>query len=303
MKKLFQRIYHKLHDTVYRAFERYDLTTWDVPLSVSLPIYGVYHVYCDTNWQDMVTEQIKALKASGLLEQTAKLYVNCIGQPQDIEELRRIICSDKMELIAVVQDSRQYEYPALKFLHEKSQQEDALFYYFHTKGISYQALKVKDKRFKRFKRNIEAWRNMMEYFLFDKWRVAVNVLTYGNYDTYGCYRLPPPPAAYYLYAGNFWWSRSSYLRRLPIFTPSQFSVERFSAETWLYKAKPHDFSAFDTMADLYYVYIPPVLYHDAEPPYMAKFRFIAWYNIRKFRKQILGYDYKKHYQLRYQRIR
>lgn len=43
MKKLYQRVYRKLHDTVYRAFERYDLTAWDVPLSVSLPIYGVYH--------------------------------------------------------------------------------------------------------------------------------------------------------------------------------------------------------------------------------------------------------------------
>lgn len=292
----------KFHDTLWLAFQRYDLSPWDVEPKENSTIYGVYHIYCDTQWQSMVADQIASLKSSGLLERTTKLYVSCITMHDgDLEEIKRIIDSPKLEIIAHYETPLKYEYPALDFIRMKSEQENCLFYYFHTKGITYQALETGDKAFIRFKRNIEAWRKMMEYFLFNKWRVAVNTLCQG-YDTYGSYRLPPPPHPYYLYAGNFWWARSKYIKQLPTFDLENIK-ERFFAEEWLYKAQPKDFSAFDTMADLYYVYMSPRLYGDEKPSWWEKTKFVVIYNVRKFRKQILGYDYKAHYQKKYQQLK
>lgn len=292
----------KLHDTICLAFQRYDLSAWDKEPVENVRIYGVYHIYCDTNWQEMVADQIATLKHSGLLEHTDRLYISCITRnASELKEVLRIIDSPKVEVIANHATPSLFEYPALDFIRRKSEEGHCLFYYFHTKGITYQALKTNDKQFTNFKRNIEAWRKMMEYFLFDKWRVAVNVLSSG-YDTYGSYRLPPPPRPYYLYAGNFWWATSEYVQRLPVFDLGNIK-ERFFAEEWLYQAHPKDFSAFDTMADLYYVYISPRLYGDEKPNFWEKAKFVLLYNARKFRKQILHYDYKAHYQKKYQRLK
>lgn len=296
-------IFRKLKDTVSLAFQRYDLSPWQHGAPQDVPVYGVYHVYCDNGWQQMVTDQMAGLRHHGLMDRTTKLYVSCITRnDDDTRQLQQLLGNDKVEIIANERDPRRFEYPALHFLRQKSLKEHCLFYYFHTKGITYQALKTNDRKFCAFKRNIEAWRKMMEYFLFEQWQVAVNALTQG-YDTYGCYRLPPPPRPYYLYAGNFWWARSEYVRRLPEFDFSRIAQDRFFAEEWLYKAKPRDFSAFDTMADLYYVYIPRALYADGRPGWWLKARYVLTYNAKKFRKQILHYDYKAHYQKRYQRLK
>ena len=300
LQMIIKNITRKLHDTVALAIERHDISRYENTPETDIPIYGVYHVYCDTDWQRMVNDQIGHLKKSGLLDVTTCLYVSCIVKnTQEVDELKRIIDSDKAEIISIETDPQKFEYPALSFLHSKSCEEDCLMYYFHTKGISYQAAGGADKRFNGFKRNIESWRVMMEYFLFDKWRVAVNTLTSG-FDTYGCYRLPPPPKPYYLYAGNFWWARSGYLKKLPTFTLDKLKEGRFYAEEWLYTGKPQDFSAFDTMADLYYVNMEPCLYTNRKPPLIKVAAFVFKYNWHKFRKHALGYDYKKEFQRRYQ---
>ena len=101
------------------------------------------------------------------------------------DELRRMIGCDKTELIAVETDPECFEYPALEFMQAKSREEDCLFYYFHTKGVSYYGGDLSDRNFRRLRRNVDAWRRMMEYFLFTEWRVAVNTLQ-GGYDTTTC---------------------------------------------------------------------------------------------------------------------
>lgn len=295
--------FHKLHDTVSRAYERHDLTPWMHTPAQHPPIYGFFHIYCDKDWERMVTSQVERLTHSGLINETARLFVSCILlHDEDEALLHRIFHGMPVEFVSVSRDASKFEYPALEALREQCMKEDCLVYYFHTKGITYQSLETADRRFNAFKANIEAWRNLMEYFLMDRWVIAVNTLMDG-YDTYGCYRLPPPPRAYYLYAGNFWWSKSDYVKQLPAFDPSLYRDNRYYAEEWLYKAKPKDFSAFDTMADLYYVYMSPSLYHDTKPPLWDAVKFVWLYNVRKFRKQILGYDYKSHYQKKYQKLR
>ena len=303
MQNMISRAASTAYNTVARAVERRDLTQWEHDPHMATPVYGVYHVFCDKGWRELVPDQIGRLKASGLWENTERFYVSCIVKDRgEADDLRRMIGEDKAERISVETDPMKYEYPALEFIRSKSREEDCLLYYFHTKGVSYYGGDRSDKNFRRLRRNIDAWRHMMEHFLFTKWRVAVNALQDG-YDTYGCYRLPPYPKPYYMYAGNFWWVRSDYVRRLPPFPEKRIATDRFIAEEWLYKAGPKDFSAFDSLADLYYVYMDESLYASPKLPVLKWLRFVWCFNWVKLRKHLFKYDYKAKRQICYQVLR
>ncbi len=297
MVSLLKRVYN----SVFRVFERQDLTPFEHMPSTDLPVCGVYHVFCDKGWEHIVERQVAVLKRSGLLAASHKLYVSVIAQSnRDVETLRRIVDSEKLEIISCVDTPTRFEYPALEFVKALSDREDCLVYYFHTKGISYQTLESGDRQFLSFKRKIVSWCEMMEYFCFTKWQVAVNVLCSG-YDTYGCYRWPPK--RYVMYSGSFWWARSAYLRTLPTFDPQVIATDRFYSEVWLYQRPHRDYSAFDTVADLYFVNMPRSVYADKTPKKRDVIRLVAVYNWRKFLKHAFGYSYKKHCQQKFQKIK
>ena len=141
---------------------------------------------------------------------------------------------------------------------------------------------------------------MLEYFIFDKWQVAVNVLSNG-FDTYSCYRWPP--RNYTMYSGSFWWARSAYIRKLPDFQSDIISSNRFYSEVWLFERNHQQFSAFDTIADLYFVRIPRSIYTDGTPSFIDKLRFSFMYNFRKIQKHIFHYNYKQRCQQRFQQLK
>lgn len=278
---------------IFHPYKRFDTSGYERGLSHTLPIYGVYHVLCDPGWQHLVSAQVWHLRLSGLLGATRKLYVSCVWRDgKDVDELTRLVGSDKLEIVSATDDASVYEYPALRYIHEKSQTEDCLWYYFHTKGVSFNYGKTYDKRYLRFVRNIIAWRGMMEYFIMDKWHVAVNVLS-GGYDTYGCYRWPPRQAPHVMYYGNFWWARSSYLRSLTSLNMREILSDRLFAELWIYSGHGKKFSPFDALAQLYYVYLPTSLYTQVRPPLRDRMSFAFHLNLMKFRKKVLRHNYSK----------
>ena len=106
-----------------------------------------------------------------------------------------------------------------------------------------------------------------------------------------------------MFSGNFFWIRSEYAATLPALTPETIGGNRFYSEIWLYQ-KPHTtFSAFETVADLYYVRIPRSLYTLPHPPFADRLMFWWWYNWRKLLKHAFGYSYKYRNQARYQKLR
>jgi len=106
--------------------------------------------------------------------------------------------------------------------------------YIHTKGVR----KVGNKD------TIYSWRKMMEYFLIENMDNCISYLDY--YDTLGCNFIN---ASHYIkdkvsvngkdcchYSGNFWWSKSSYLKNLPLleYDLSENSIfTRCRAENWV----------------------------------------------------------------------
>lgn len=290
-----------LFDSIFRVYHRRDTRGWEREPHSARPIYGVYHVYCTAGWQSLVERQVRNLRRDGLLGATRRLFVSCISADKgDADELRRIIGTEKVEVVSFTGDARRYEYPALEKVLSLCRTQDCLVYYFHTKGISYQCVDTGDRLFRGFQDKIEAWREMLEYFVFAKWRVAVNSLN-GGYDLYGCYRWPPRD--YKMFSGNFWWINSDYGKRLPDFPGDVVSKDRFYSEVWPMSRGGRVFSPFETIADLYFVRIPRSIYASVTPAMWDRIAFVAAYNWRKMLKHVFGYSYKKRCQARFQKLK
>lgn len=291
----------RIYQSFFRVCRRPDLSQWEhAPQPNGMPIYGVYHVMLGNGWQTLVRKQVDNLKKSGLLDATTTLFVSCIATNQaDVELLKSIIGSPKLKIIACHADPTQYEYPALRHLKALANHEDCLVYYFHSKGISYQSVTTNDALFRSFYRKIEAWRELLEFFIFTKWKVAVNVLASG-YDSYGCLRWPP--RAFTMYSGNFWWAASRHIRHLPELTEENIRGNRFYSEVWLFSRKHRQFSPFDSIADPYFVRFPRSIYAEKNPPLWDRICFSLAYNARKVQKHVFHYNYKKRCQQRFQQL-
>lgn len=289
----------RLQKSFFQTYRRVEYSIYEAEPMYSQPIYGVYHVMCAEGWKQMVEEQLLTLKRSGLLDHTKCLYVSIIvSSDDDVDVFKRIACIPQLDIISIEKKADQYEYPALKFIQKKARQEKALFYYFHTKGISYQCGKDNGRLFRLFWEKIRAWRVMLEFFIFTKWRVAINALNNG-YDAYGCYQWPPDD--YKMFSGNFWWTTSDYVQTLPELEDAVIAQNRFYSEQWIFESNPHVYSLFETIVDLYFVRIPSSIYMYPNPPFKDRIRYVLCYNWRKFQKHFLGYNYKYVCQRRFQK--
>ena len=72
---------------------------------------------------------------------------------------------------------------------------------------------------------------------------------------------------------------------------------------WLYQLPHRAFSAFETIADLYFVRMPRELYRESHPSFWkVRLPFVLTYNWRKLLKHAFGINYKKRCQRRFQRL-
>lgn len=257
---------------------------------LDLPVIGVYHVMCINDWQKLVKEQIEDLKASGLYDKMETLHLSVVtSNEEDLTILQKLV-GNKSKVIAVNENPKVYEFPAIDFIYKKSKNSDFLVFYFHTKGISYIRSEGYDqnRNFDKLKLYATQWRTMMQYFIFTKWKDAVRSLS--NYDCYGCcVNNWQPPHYYTFYQGNFWWSKASYIRTIkPINELDR--QDRYRAESWLCQNTQKIFSAFDTTANLYGCDIPDSLYRDDMKIPVTKFIKLVTqhyiYQINKIMKKL-----------------
>lgn len=266
-----------IYNHLFRFYYRADMVRWDYKPKIQHTIYGVYHIYCVNEWKRMVKEQICALRDSGLYNMTSVLYVSCIiSKEEDVNDICDIIGRNKCKIICKTYDGSKYEFPALEFMQEKSQQEDFFVYYFHTKGISYSE---NDGSFYQNKNLIDrekcalSWRRMMEYFVFYKSNVAINALS--NYDTYGACLFDFRKVRYF--NGNFWWSKASYIKTIPKITEEN-KRNRYFAEAWLCQQTTASkcFNAFFCLSSLFDNDIPECIYRSNVKFEIRKVQKFIW---------------------------
>ena len=210
------------------------------------------------------------IKASGLGEHCKEIHLVING---DLSKLT-VDLSDPIYVIHHShRDSERYEFPAIDLLWKKAQEEDLRFLYLHTKGVG------------SFRPTVEDWVEYLIHFNVDRWRDRLEEL--GGHDCTGVnlqgewnpislnsslwdkepLYLKVNERLYSLrhYSGNFWWSKSSHLKKLPNpyrWIPDEnFRKWRIANEMWVCQIQEGEyFGAWTSGVNHYDEYYPKEKY-------------------------------------------
>ncbi len=202
--------------------KNFNINLMKLPKTSSIDKCVVFlHVATVGNYQDVVDELITAIQKSGLYDLLYGLFVGIVGN-RPVNNLNL----NKVKILYQNGDLSRFEFDTLKELRRFAVENPCYkILYIHTKGVS------ADKQY------IEAitdWREYMTYFNVERYEDCLRNL--NDYDTCGVdWRTEPVPH----FSGNFWWSKSDYIRKLPkiedITNPDANHVLslRHNAEFWI----------------------------------------------------------------------
>lgn len=185
-----------------------------------MKIYGIYFVaLMFDNWFEIVNDQIKTLSMSSLFEKTEKLYVRVFYQKDtDVEEFKKLIHDLGKKIVVSYTNQNEYEYGALKIIKNLSKNENFYCYYLHSKGVSLTENTYKRHKleidYKLMTESIKSWRKYMEYFLINEHEKCINSLN-SDFDVCGVQLRSTPRTNFLHFSGNFWWTKSDYVKKLP----------------------------------------------------------------------------------------
>lgn len=161
-------------------------------------ILGIYHIGCvGSFYHVIVEEQITELHNSGLYNKMNKMVI-FISNYQECPLIKMLNLFDPKDKFVIVVSSKNLKE---KFAIDGMRNyidDETLVFYFHTKAVT------------RHEDSFHQWRKILNLYTLNKWRLSKNLLK--EYDVVGCFLSRYPT---YHYSGNFWWSRVSYLRKLP----------------------------------------------------------------------------------------
>lgn len=135
--------------------------------------------------------------------------------------LKEILKHPKVKLEKIVNNSN--EILTTKILKDFcDNSEECNILYFHTKGVT---------KTRYLGEKVDSWTSMMEYFLIEKWEDTIKYL--DDYMTVGCQLINKKFG--YHYSGNFWWSKSSYIKKLidPNILSSNGKDRYLAGEFWI----------------------------------------------------------------------
>lgn len=191
-----------------------------------------WHICAMNNWREIVEDQISTLEKSGLLSECEKVHVTFLGD--NIDDISWLI-KDKIKIRNFSENLKHYEKICLNDLRDWCQLNDSYVFYFHSKGVSKPE----------FKENIWEWRKMMEYFLVNNYEKCINLLS--SYDVLGISLCDAGTSAKindethkFHFSGNFWWSKTDYLKKLPKIpdVDMSFDCNYFLCERWILQPWP-----------------------------------------------------------------
>jgi hypothetical protein len=177
-------------------------------------IYGVYFICCLGNYLEIVAEQMDTLRRSGLLRKAETIFCFiCLYNEEVIQVLEPYL--SKLKIISTAENL--YERFALDNFRAHIPTSDPYYmFYFHTKGVSRDAEKMKE---------FHERRKNLDFFILERHEVCLFWLDH-KYDAVGT-TMSLYPALHF--SGNFWWARSSHLDRLSptIISPSYLAPEMY----------------------------------------------------------------------------
>lgn len=188
-----------------------------------------YHVYLTddySTWAGILLEQMHHIQTSNLMSQIDEFRVTAITQNDlrkdsfaaicktyekkfDIEFVQNPYADDYAMLANINNDETVTENYTYRKLWNDCQNEDMLLLYIHTKGITSVINHLKAGRTNDYVKYYH-WRQFLNWGVLESWYRCVQSLEV--YDVAGVNYYEKPAKHF---SGNFWWSKSDYIKRLP----------------------------------------------------------------------------------------
>lgn len=198
-----------------------------------------YHIYADGNWQEPVSEHIRALKEYGLYDALQNLAIGFVGTIENCRNVRLYLENERINYWTAAQELTGWEQVTQIPMWNFSQQNDGLMLYAHSKGSS----NGNDVNVR--------WRRSMIYCNVIQWRECVKQLE--AHEAVGCHwiqplleGMPEHQPGNFMFAGTFFWVRCETLRTFP--RPAlthRHEAEGFVGYGWHQKPFPvYDFTPY-----------------------------------------------------------
>ena len=199
---------------------------------------------------------LETLQSNNMYDFLDELYIFNIGNSINSSVLREILPNDRektrFKIVNISSDKNLFEIPVLNLIQKyasDSRNSNANILYLHTKGVSY------DKSLQ----TVNDWIDYMLYYLVERHEDCVEILNTTDIKTLGCNKSQSP---HLHYSGNFWWSKSSYIKELDVIT----SNKKADAEWWLLSKNGLHKSLRDSNINHYEQVYPRKLYTSSEKP-------------------------------------
>lgn len=196
-------------------------------ITSSKPIYLFIHVCMIGNYLEILNSFQQKLIELNMHHFFQKIYLGILGKSDSLE-IQRILDIFKdlscIELLEHNENVHLYERLTLNKLYTKSLSEDFYVLYLHTKGVTHRPTEY----------GIHVWRNKMLFFLLQYSTLCLHQFEHNLGDVVGIDLLNESPMKYPLhYSGNFWWTTSSHISKLP------FPIDNgyLEPEMWICKKK------------------------------------------------------------------
>jgi hypothetical protein len=209
----------------YEEVEKMLLNNRKINIYINVAIVG--------NVNYVLADLVNSIIKSGLYSACNKIVLICNG---DFNQISLNLNIPKIEVIKANTDISKCEFPTLEKIWNDCQQDDITVLYLHTKGVT-----------KEGQQTIQDWTSYLSHFNITKWQDRVFEL-----DTFDCsgvnlngnkedFNEPPLTWGYgkapLHYSGNFWWSNSSHIKKLPNpinwLPDNNYQQWRVMAEMWL----------------------------------------------------------------------
>jgi len=212
----------RIHNMYAEKWTTTETNTSSQQCMESLRICFIHSCTLEENSHRILESLLLRLNSSGLLHQLNAVIVMNSGYPVSSNLSAAYPMVDWIE---VHHDTSYFEIPTLRlirklgiYLQNHYADKNAQILYLHTKGVSYRGLYPQ----------IEDWRDMMLYFLVDKYPSCYHLLRSEEIDAIGVnYKSMPC----HMFSGNFWWSTARHIARLPNL---DYAVTgKYESECWL----------------------------------------------------------------------
>ena len=184
------------------------------------PIYIYIHVCCINTYKEIFNNLIHCIKNSGLYNIIKEIRCCILGNYD-----KTIFENDpKIIIVKTSNDLSLYETYTINQVHNDALVEDFNVLYMHTKGVT-----KPDSIF------VKNWVDYLCYFNIDKYDICIKLLNECINDTIGVNLEPENDGSWHSihYSGNFWWTKSSYLKKLSPCIQTHYNDPEF----WLTRNK------------------------------------------------------------------